>query len=77
MRRLRDKTGRVRRGRAREEGGRGDGEGERKGLGKREVGIGRDSNLAFYAQLTYTVISGWKGERGRKREGREVGRERR
>ena len=32
------------------------------------MGIGRDSNLAFYAQLTYTVISGWKG--------REVGKER-
>ena len=42
-------------------GGRGDGEGEREGLRKRVVGIGRDSNLAFYAQLTYTDISGWKG----------------
>ena len=58
----------MRKGERGKRGGREDGEGEREGLRKRVLGIGRDSNLAFYAQLTYRVISGWKG--------REVGKER-
>lgn len=41
---------------------------ERESGWKKEVGMKRDSNLAFYAQLAFGVTSGWKG--------REVGKER-